>query len=137
MNPANTNGERDTSKVRTWLGVVLVLTLLLAAGMPLSTPADDSSSSGLPKEKLTAEYLEGRWCSVFGGQETTEWLFDAQGDFTIGVPAGSGYAMQPHVRSLEQFHERFESLVAMEPDTFTTLHRFERKNVFTRGSCRR
>lgn len=94
---------------------------------------------GIPRDRLTADYLAGAWCSVYGGQETTQWQFNDQGNYRIGVPAGQGYAMQPQTRSLEEFHGRFDRLVAMEPDGFTTEHRagrVVRKNVFTRGPCR-
>lgn len=91
--------------------------------------------SGLSKDQLNPAYLQGIWCSVYGGQETTEWLFHEDGSYQIGVPAGGGYALQPDVRTLQQFHDRFEQLTELEPDTFTTLHKHGRKNVFKRGSC--
>lgn len=92
--------------------------------------------AGLPKEQLAPDYLEGTWCSVYGGQETTEWLFHADGSYQIGVPAGGDYAIQPNVQSLEQFRNRFERLIEFNPNTFTTLHQHGRKNVFERGDCR-
>lgn len=94
---------------------------------------------GIPRDRLTADYLAGIWCSVYGGQETTQWQFDDQGNYRIGVPAGQGYAMQPQTRSLEEFQGRFDRLVVMESDGFTTEHqagRLARNNVFTRGPCR-
>lgn len=90
---------------------------------------------GLAKSRLKAEYLEGTWCSVYGGQETTQWEFTDGGSYRIGVPAGRGYAMQPEVHDLGHFHGRFETLIEQQPDTFTTERRHGRKNVFTRGPC--
>lgn len=95
----------------------------------------DEEKTGLPKDQLDGDYLEGIWCSVYGGQETTQWEFTADGDYRIGVPAGRGFAMQPEVRDLENFHGRFETLLERQRDTFTTQHRHGRKNVFTRGPC--
>lgn len=94
------------------------------------------NSNTLPKDQLTGDYLNGMWCSVYGGQETTQWAFTEDGDYRIGVPAGGDFAMQPKVRDLSHFRDRFEVLLERQPDTFTTLHRHGRKNVFTRGACR-
>lgn len=101
--------------------------------------AEREPDPGIEKDRLTADYLAGTWCSVYGGQETTQWQFDDRGSYRIGVPAGQGYAMQPQTRSLEEFHGRFDRLLAMESDDFTTEHgtgRTTRNNVFTRGPCR-
>ena len=95
----------------------------------------DETKAGLPKERLTGDYLEGMWCSVYGGQETTQWVFTDDGEYRIGVPAGRGYAMQREVRNLADFRDRFETLLEVEPDSFTTRHEHGRKNVFTRGPC--
>ncbi|MGK7294198.1 MAG: hypothetical protein ACNS61_00045 [Candidatus Wenzhouxiangella sp. M2_3B_020] len=95
----------------------------------------DKAKAGLPKDQLSGDYLEGIWCSVYGGQETTQWEFTGDGDYRIGVPAGRGFAMQPDVRDLDNFHGRFETLLERQRDTFTTQHRHGRKNVFTRGPC--
>jgi hypothetical protein len=100
---------------------------------------EPESEPGIEKGRLTADYLAGTWCSVYGGQETTQWQFDDDGSYRIGLPAGQGYAMQPQTRSLKEFHDRFDRLVAMESDGFTTEHgtgRVVRDNVFTRGPCR-
>lgn len=95
----------------------------------------EKEAAGLPKEQLGGDYLEGTWCSVYGGQETTQWEFAGDGDYRIGVPAGRGYAMQPDVRDLEHFHGGFETLLERQHGTFTTQDRHGRKNVFTRGPC--
>lgn len=103
--------------------------------------AEEQTDPGLPKKQLTAEYLHGEWCSVYGGQEVTQWRFSNHGAYEIGMPAGRGWAMHPGGDSITEFHERFDRLVAFEPDTFTTERLFgrdgrnSRKNVFTRGSC--
>jgi len=95
-----------------------------------------SDADTIPREQLTGDYLEGTWCSVYGGQETTQWEFTDSGDYRIGVPAGRGYAMQPNVNDLAHFRNRFETLLERQPDTFTTEHTHGRKNVYTRGACR-
>lgn len=100
---------------------------------PAEPPGE--SESGLPKSRLSGDYLEGTWCSVYGGQETTQWVFTDAGDYRLGVPAGNGYALQPEVRDLEHFKRRFERLVEHQSETFTTMHVHGRKNVFTRGPC--
>lgn len=89
----------------------------------------------LPKDSLTADYLEGMWCSVYGGQETSQWRFTGSGRYEIGLPGGSGYVMQSSGDSIGEFHDRFEKVVDLQADTFTTEHRHGRKNVFTRGAC--
>jgi len=91
--------------------------------------------TAVPRERLTAEYLEGMWCSVYGGQEKAQWRFHANGSYEVGLPAGRGWAMQPSGDSLDEYHERFERLVEMQPDGFTTEHGSGRRNVFTRGRC--
>jgi len=91
--------------------------------------------AALPKERLSAEYLEGMWCSIYGGQEKAQWRFHANGSYEVGLPAGRGWAMQPSGDSVAEYHERFEQLVAFGPDGFTTEHDNGRKNVFTRGAC--
>jgi hypothetical protein len=94
------------------------------------------ADAGLPKERLTNDYLEGTWCSVYGGQEVTQWRFHADGRYEIGVAAGRGWQMHNSGDSIGEYHERFDKLVEFEPDAFTTEHRGGRKNVFTRGPCR-
>lgn len=98
----------------------------------------EPAAPGLPKDRLTADYLDGMWCSIYGGQETTQWRFDELGRYEIGVPAGGGFAMQGNKMSLDDFLEGFDRLIAVEPDTFTTERvtgRVARENVFTRGPC--
>lgn len=95
-----------------------------------------SKAAGLSKDQLTGDYLQGTWCSVYGGQETTQWQFDANGGYRIGVPAGRGYAMQPQVKGLDHFKGRFETLLEQDRNAFTTVHEHGRKNVFTRGACK-
>ena len=90
---------------------------------------------GLARELLTAAYLKGTWCSLYGGQESTLWQFDANGNYRIGIPAGSGFALQPNEYDLENFNSRFEKLLEHGEDTFTTVHEHGRKNVFKRGPC--
>lgn len=109
-----------------------------AAESPPMTPPGGAAPKvdhELPKSMLTGEYLEGMWCSIYGGQETTQWVFTDAGDYRLGLPAGNGYALQPEVRDLEHFKQRFERLVEHQPETFTTMHVHGRKNVFTRGPC--
>jgi hypothetical protein len=99
---------------------------------------EQAGDPGLPKARLTTDYLEGMWCSVYGGQETTQWRFDEQGRYEIGIPAGGGFAMQGDLKSLDNFREGFDRLIELESDTFTTedrAGRTARKNVFTRGPC--
>ncbi|MGD8808704.1 MAG: hypothetical protein PVG24_03810, partial [Gammaproteobacteria bacterium] len=100
---------------------------------------EESNDPGLPKEQLTPSYLEGTWCSVYGGQEVTQWRFQADGSYQVGMPAGNGFTFAGiDPRSLENFRDRFDRLVEFEPDTFTTEHvnqRVSRENVFTRGAC--
>ena len=95
-----------------------------------------ADANTLPKNQLSGDYLKGTWCSVYGGQETTQWEFTETGDYRIGVPAGRGYAMQPGVNDLGHFKNRFETLLERDSDTFTTLHEHGRKNVYSRGACR-
>ena len=110
-------------------------------GSRMGSAARDPSTAGdklVPKQALTPAYLEGTWCSVYGGQETTQWVFDADGGYRIGVPADSGYAMQGSVRPLSRFLERFDNLLEKRADAFTTEHlagRVSRNNEFTRGPC--
>ena len=89
----------------------------------------------LPKERLTAEYLEGMWCSVYGGQETTQYRFHSNGSVEAGMPAGRGWQWHPIGDSIAEYHDRFEKLVEFGPDAFTTEHEHGRKSVFTRGPC--
>lgn len=95
----------------------------------------EADATYLPAERLNGDYLDGTWCSVYGGQETTQWEFTGEGEYRLGIPAGRGYAMQPEIRDLEHFRDRFEHLIEQQRNTFTTEHRHGRKNVFTRGPC--
>lgn len=100
---------------------------------------EKQESSGLPKDQLTPAYLEGIWCSVYGGQEVTQWQFYEDGSYQVGIPAGNGFTFAGvGPKSLEEFHGRFEKLIKLEPDTFSTQHSdsVKRKNVFTRGKCK-
>lgn len=95
----------------------------------------EADAAGLPAERLTDDYLEGTWCSVYGGQEKAQWHFDSSGSYEIGLPAGNGWAMQKSGDSIDEFQDRFEKLIDFQRDSFTTEHRHGRKNVFTRGPC--
>lgn len=86
-------------------------------------------------DRLTTAYLKGMWCSVYGGQEKAQWRFDGNGSYEVGLPAGNGWAMQKSGDSIGEFRERFERLIDLQADTFTTEHRHGRRNVFTRGPC--
>lgn len=97
--------------------------------------AQAEADPGLPKDRLTAGYLQGMWCSVYGGQERTQWRFHADGSYEVGLPAGRGWAMQPSGDDLGEFRGRFEKLISVDGDGFVTEHRHGRQNVFTRGPC--
>lgn len=96
---------------------------------------DEDRSHGDASPELTEDYLAGAWCSIYGGQETTQWQFHADGSYEIGMPAGNGWSMQPRGANLAAFQQRFERLVAMDKDRFVTEGRHGRLNVFNRGPC--
>lgn len=95
----------------------------------------NAEATGLSKDQLTGDYLQGTWCSVYGGQERTQWNFQRDGGYQIGMPAGDGWAMQRGGDNLDHYRDRFEKLIAMDDDSFVTEHRHGRKNVFQRGAC--
>lgn len=64
-----------------------------------------------------------------------QYEFDAGGNYRLGLPAGNAYAMQPSVHDLDAFLSKFEKLVEVEADTFTTEHKHGRSSVYTRGAC--
>lgn len=97
-------------------------------------PAADDDP-GLPKDRLTADYLEGMWCSVYNELERAQWRFHADGSYEVGLAAGRGWQMQKSGDSIAEFHERFEALAEMSADAFTTDHGNDRMNVFKRGPC--
>ena len=86
------------------------------------------------QDKLTADYLSGTWCSVYGGQEVTQWEFEPNGDHRIGFPSGSRMAMRGEVHPLDSFHDRYETLIERDTDTFTTRHKHgRRQRVYPRS----
>ncbi len=100
-----------------------------------SNPVADEVAGEPSQDDLTADYLTGTWCSVYGGQEVTQWEFESNGDHRIGFPSGSRMAMRAEVHPLVGFHDRYETLIDLDTNTFTTRHRHGRDNVFTRGAC--
>jgi len=121
----------DVEPIRTGgiaTGIVL-LAILIAGSASLVRAAEPA------QDKLTADYLSGTWCSVYGGQEVTQWEFEPNGDHRIGFPSGSRMAMRAEVHPLDSFHDRYETLIERDTDTFTTRHKHGRDNVFTRGAC--
>lgn len=102
---------------------------------PHATTGPGKAPRELSRDRLTTDYLAGTWCSVYGGQEVTQWQFQPNGDHRIGFPAGGGMAMRPELQRIEAFHQRYEALLELEPDSFTTRYKHGRYNVFTRGPC--
>lgn len=102
-------------------------------------PQPEPEDPGLPKDQLMPAYLEGVWCSVYGGQEVTQYEFSSDGSYRVGFLAGQEFSFRGEdPRSLEDFLSRFDKLIELEPDTFRTEHingRVSRENVFTRGEC--
>lgn len=89
----------------------------------------------LSKDLLTPRYLQGTWCGIYGGQEPTEYRFNADGSYQIGIPAGGGFALQPGVQDLEHFRNRIGVLLEFEADTFTSQGEHGRKFEFERRAC--
>lgn len=89
----------------------------------------------LSKDLLTPQYLQGTWCGLYGGQEPTEYRFNADGDYQIGVPAGGGFALQPEVQSLEHFRDRIGVLIEFDANTFTSQGEHGRRYEFERRAC--
>lgn len=100
-----------------------------------SVPGAEDLTGEPLQDDLTADYLSGTWCSVYGGQEVTQWEFEPNGDHRIGFPSGSRMAMRAEIHPVESFHERYETLIDRDANTFTTRHKHGRDNVFTRGAC--
>jgi len=99
---------------------------------------EEQEGSGLPKDQLTPAYLEGIWCSVYGGQEVTQWHFYEDGSYQVGFPAGQGFTFAGiGPKSLANFRGRYPNLVEHGANTFTVQDSggASRKNIFTRGEC--
>lgn len=82
--------------------------------------------------RLTRDYLEGCWLSVDG--ERAQLRINADGSYDVGLPAGSGFAMQRTGSSIEEFRSRYLGLVEKSEDRFVVRNQ-HRNLTYRRNPC--
>ncbi len=106
-----------------------------ASGSGLRPDAGETSASAANagRESLTPEYLAGEWCSVYGGQERSRYVFAEDGSYRAGL-AGYGYELDAE-GTIGSLLEDFR-VIDVERDRFVLNRRgVNRQNIFVRGPC--
>ena len=97
------------------------------------------SAAGLSKNELTANYLEGFWCTE-RMQERELYSFAADGSYRLGVVGltitqADGVNYFPETFSRQSFLDEFESVATKEEDRFSVTLKGGSQEAFLRGNC--
>jgi hypothetical protein len=101
--------------------------------------AVDAAPSGLAKSDLTADYLQGDWCTDVV-QERSLYTFDADGSYRVGVVGITitqvdGINYLPEVHSRQGFLDEFQSVRSRSQDRFSVIRKGGLELAFARGNC--